>query len=866
MDTPPPGLAHLANGSESTSSSHDVGYIDSETARRGLRLPTKARPYRDFTKSRSDWNGRIQKFVPIVVQHGVDSVGLAQNPRELKSKLFVANGYYDKISKDIKTWYQLTDAELKHVLSQLGRLLWGESTIEAGDKIDAFHMWKLDLVYYKSQIADPRPPMDFHDANIREMVDLTTDNPSLFESFWNRLDYTNRRLLWPQMVGCAMTMRPPPLCALVKRTFNTKTCSNYILEDIVHFLNEYSRIWDPPSLAGAPNDALQIAEFLGRHAPYRYIQLPQSSLLQVWHRLDQTQTPNRLWEYYAGAREKGQWFTHQTLLQVASRLAKLPEQKGRALEVFRHLKELPSFDINAPEAQSVCTTLLSVQKNGPLPGDDASPENIFETLVDMGFNPNLIGWSALMHNFCLRGHLDTGWKVFDLMCQRGIKPDGMALSILMNRSKLDHSTSSARNVLRVAMASNSWSPGLLNNFLETLFYANEDQILKGRRQRKTNSAWRPMVQLYSKFFHLEPLQQLTMFPLENILLSRGAMRGHDTELTDMAASIKPLRDSELMQPDVHTLMLMFTAHLRSIHHPAALRSYYRLFQRQQAQQDPPSHFVRMIQTFGTRVHDMFLQAFMQFRSTVPFALDIVSKMYRRSTMPSKDESDSWKYLAPSVHTWTIVMNGFKNHHEATDAMRILDLMTRVGGLQPAQPTWNILLAAYAKQSDLPIVVDIVGCLEAAGYGTSERTLESFRFLKTSQRAEIVEMLDARRAELAAAAAVYSFDTKEPSDGRLPAADQQRLIRKLVARALPPHELASNLGRTAQTKGSSEDKLVSATFRRMQQRWEALAATARRRRRMHYKHADALWRRQQAQKHLKAASFRERMLAVKGKPM
>ncbi|KAH7026294.1 uncharacterized protein B0I36DRAFT_330318 [Microdochium trichocladiopsis] len=827
------------------------GTTDSAENRRGQEpdLGRTASHYGDLTKptASNSWKGELKKFVPAVRAHSVGLQGPAQNLRDLKAKLFTANGRFDRISDDIQRWYKLSDAELRQTLSQLGRLLWGESTEGAAAKIDQFHIWKLDFAHYMSQIGDANPSVDFHDPNIKEMVDLLAENYTLFEAFWHRLDHTKRKLLWPRMVGCAMSMRPAPLLALVRATFTPDSCPNYILEDIVHFLDQYSRVWDTPAMADSRNDATKAAEFLLRHAPYRYIQLSQNSLLQVMQRQSHERNPNRVWEYYEKSKELGQHYTQHTLLHVASRLAKSPTQKARVLEVFRHLKTLPGFDINAPEPASVCTTLLTIQKDGPLPEGQAEPDHLFKSLLDMGLNPNLIGWSALMHNFCARGHLDTGWKVFDMMCQRGVQPDATALAILMHRSKLDRNIPSARNVLRVAMASNTWSPGLINNFLGTLFYANEDQILGGR-QRKSNSAWRPMVQLYSKFFDLAPLQQLTMFPLENIVVSRGALRGHDTELTDMAASIKPLRDSELMQPDTNTLMLMFTAHMRSIRNPIALRRYYRLFQRLQEQEHPPSLFVRLLQDHGTRVHDVFVQALMQFRASIPYALDIVLKMVRRGSFALKDEKRRWKYQPPSVHTWTILMNGFKNHREATDAMRILDLMTRIGGVQPSSATWNILLAAYAKQGSLATIVDIVSCLEAAGHdGSSERTFESFRFLRPQDRGRIVELLDARRTELAATAAVQSFDRKEPSDGRLSEPERKRRIQNLIARVLGRYELAESTGRASHTRGSTDLELATMTFERMKKRWKALGAARRPSGKMDYKHANALWRQRQAAK-------------------
>ncbi|KXJ91170.1 hypothetical protein Micbo1qcDRAFT_163949 [Microdochium bolleyi] len=706
-------------------------------------------------------------------------------------------------------------------------------------KIDRFHLWKSDFSYYMSQIGNPSPPKDSHDPNIKEMVELSENNTTLFEAFWRRLDHHRQELLFPSMVACSMSSRPVPLLALVRLTFDPVSCPNYILEDIVYFLDRYSEVVGSPKSSHKRNDAIKVADFLARHAPFRYVQLSQTSLRHIVLR----NSLDKAWGYYQKSAKLGQHWSHNTLLHLASRLAKSSGHKVQAMQVFSHMKTLEGFDINSPEAASVCTSLLSIPKEGPQPDGLAEPDNLFRFLLDLGFNPNLISWSALMHNFCKRGHLDTGWKVFDMLCQQGFQPDAQALSILMNSAKIEHDVQSARNILRMAIASKNWSAGLINNFLATLYTAAESQVRIGRRQRKSNNAWRPMVQLYSKFFQLAPLQKLTLFPLENILASRDAVWGRDTELTNLAASVRPVRDSELMQPDNNTLILMFTAHMRSIQNPIALRRYYRLFQRLQQVRNPL--VMAMLRKHGTRLHDCFVQAFMQFEATVPFALEIVFRMLRRGRQTLKDESQRWKYQPPSAHTWTILMNGFKNHKNATDAARTLDLMIRVGGAQPTAATWNVLLGAYARQGRLRAAVEIVSCREAAGFASGERTVESFRFFSERQRNRMIELLDAQRKKLAAAAAVRSFDERQPTEGKLSTSEQHERILDLLKMVLPAREIAEVTGEARHVEGFTDLQHAKLVIWRMQRRWAQLAESRPKRRSMNWKHANVLRLQRQA---------------------
>ncbi|KAJ1326752.1 leucine-rich PPR motif-containing protein [Microdochium nivale] len=794
----------------------------------------------------SRWDGQMKKFVPEAQKSKLKKLNpkgrkehASLTARELKAKIFASDGVYDKIHLDLKERYALTNPELSQTISQLQRLLWGLPKEAAMANIDRFHLWKSDLSYHMSRIGTSLPPNDFHDSNIKEMVELVEKDSSLFEAFWHRLDLHRQELLFPQMVACAMSSHPPPLVALVRLTFNPVSCPNYILEDIVYFLSRYSEAMGQKRTPHKRNDATKVADFLSRHAPYRYTQLSQSSLryIVLQNSLD------KVWEHYQKSVERGQYWTHNTLLHLASRLAKSSGHKVQAMHVFSHMKSLENFDINSPEAASVCTSLLSVPRVGPLPDGLAEPDNMFKFLLNLGFNPNLISWSALMHNFCKRGHLDTGWKVFDMLCQQGFQPDAQALSILMNSSRTENDIQSARNVLRVAIASKSWSPGLINNFLATLFAASESQARIERRQRKSNNAWRSMVQLYSKFFHLAPLQQLTLFPLENILTLRDALWGRDTELTNMAASVRPLKDSELMQPDSNTLILMFTAHMRSIQNPFALRRYYRLYQRLQQQRNPL--IMAMLRDHGTRIHDSFVQAFMQFRATVPFALEIALRMLRRGRQTLRDKSQRCRYQAPSAHTWTILMNGFKNHREATDAARILDLMIRVAAVQPTSATWNILLAAYARQGRLRAAVEVVSCREAAGFASGQRTVESFRFFSEQQRVRVIELLDAQRKKLAAAAAIQSFDDKQPTEGKLSSSEQHERILRFLKMVLPATEIAEITSEAKHFESLSDMQHAKLVIWRMQRKWAQLAEAQPKRRKMNYKHANFLWRQRQA---------------------
>ncbi|KAI0100131.1 hypothetical protein GGR51DRAFT_533183 [Nemania sp. FL0031] len=684
-------------------------------------------------------NGKVWKFIPrtrpSVVQLGM--LAPSNNRRELQAKILAAYGEYRIVHEDLVRVYGLSHSEARHAVGQLERLLWGRLGMDtAASRLDRYLAWKKDI----SAILRSATSVSYVQEGSSGIGDNISETPShesetaSMRAAWQRLDRDMRELHWPQMVLSALDSESHVLSALIQSTFDPSWCPSYIVEDLLYVLARRHRLalqkGDQSSYDQIQQDIESIATFVLNKSPPRYLALEQTVLHMLLSPMPATELSRpfqllRVIEHPVHA---------NTLLHLASCFAKTSDTKPQAMEILRILTDTPGFDINTPAAASVCTSLLTLDEKQPLPDDQAAPDILFEFLIKRGLRPNLLVLSALMRNFCIRGHLDTAWKVFDLMLQYGLEPDQHVYSILLNGSKHNPGDAFLEQIFGIITSRNAWSPVLVNDYLDLLFRENELQIERRRRQRKkANNAWRPMLQLFAKFYDLAPLQKFTLFPLGNLVEAQGVKPKYSTLTTRMAESLTPQPDTQLKQPDSIVLCLMIGAHMRSLLTPKYAVRYYYHFSKLVNKKDPAA--LSLLVNHGSLVYDIFIRTLMQFRSTIGFAIQIVEKMvWGRNS----------HHHPPSVHTWTILINGLKNHNDAHSVVAVLGMMTRIGKIQPTLPTWNAFIQALAQARSVSGVVKALWSLEKAGLHPNDRTIHAFSKLPRPLRDKAIDQLEEMR--------------------------------------------------------------------------------------------------------------------------
>ncbi|KAI0479624.1 hypothetical protein F4859DRAFT_441980 [Xylaria cf. heliscus] len=669
-----------------------------------------------------------------------------ESARELKARILAARGYYKQFYRDLLAFYVLSPFEAYHAVGQLERLVLGRQTIsKAAARLDVYHVWKESFTAVLHN-PDAVPYGGVDSVSIGAIRSRTTspgDEVTSIKTAWPKLDSTARQRLWPTMVLSAFQSEPQTLPTLIQSTFDFSWCPSYVLEDVLYLLfcrhQRALKTGDQDDCDQIEQAMEEIATFVLDKYPPKHLVLGQAVLHLILSRLA---TPDLVLRYQL-LKTLEHPLHANTLLHLASRFAKRFDTKAYAVDILHVLTGRPGFDLNTPAAASVCTSLLNLNENEPLPDQDVAPDDLFEFLLKRGLRPNLLELSALMRNFCIRGHLDTAWKIFELMLEYGLEPDQHVYSILLNASKENHDIDSLEQISKIITSRNAWSTPLMNDFLDLIFQENEMQLELRRRQRKKGSnSWRPMIQLYAKFFKLEPLQKFILFPLENMLEMWGVQLKHQTTAIKLAEHLTPLPDSRLMKPDNTTLCTMIAAHMRSILTPRYAIRYYNYFFKLVNRKDPAA--LKLLADQRTWIVDTFLRALMQFKSTTGFAILRFRKMM---TAARKEKTKHGRYLyhhPPSVHTWTIMLNGLKNHNDTRGVIAILDLMINTSRIKPTLPTWNAVIQGFARTRSVNAAVKAVGLLEKAGFQPNDRTIKALRMFPRPMREQVIVRLEQMR--------------------------------------------------------------------------------------------------------------------------
>ncbi|KAI5855049.1 hypothetical protein GGS23DRAFT_590180 [Durotheca rogersii] len=685
------------------------------------------------------WQGKLKKYVP----ENRPDVGrlLREPPAEsqyiLKSKIMRALGSHWVVSKDLMYMYGLSYEEARHAVSQLKKLLWGRSAFEGGQRLDLYLFWK---DRFKNLLPNNSPSVAQGGAaspQVGPWSSLDRKDLDTIQAAWHRVAQERREFLWPQMILSAFRSNPGIVPGFIQVTFESSWCPSYVVEDSVYLL---FRALD--ALQASHDSHMEVAElvvFLLKTCPPRYLSLEQMVIQKVLS-LIPTSSASGLYQTLKKVEHPLQM---STLLHFASRFAREAKYKQLAAEIIYFLSSKPQFDINSPAAASVCTTLLTVEKNGALPQGHTDPDVLLKLLLDAGFRPNLLSLSALMRNFCIRGHLDTAWKIFEVLTQHNITPDPYVFSILLDGSKHNMDIESLERVIDLIEPSGEWTPVLLNDLLDFLYEETEYEGDRRRRQLQTTRArtFRAMIKLYAKFFVLAPLQRLFAFPLEHLVVSESIS---PYKAARAVAPLRPRPEVQLMQPDSITLGLMLRAHIRSIRTTENLSRAYNYFLGLLHTRDRV--VLKVIKDQGTVFHDAFLHCFLQFSPTFDHAIQMVENMIVDHEREQQELGLNELHPAPSIYTYTILMNGFRKHGNPRGVISTLNMMVNDAGINPNLVAWNTVIATLLGSGYIVDAVSVTQHMKQAGFQWNAHTIQAFNGLSRMERVRVSEMLEKARGK------------------------------------------------------------------------------------------------------------------------
>lgn len=507
------------------------------------------------------------------------------------------------------------------------------------------------------------------------------------------------------------------------------------------------------------------------------IRLTQNTIYSIMDALPPTHLEN--WFHQLMAHEAP--LHKYTLLQFASRFAKMSATKDLSLDIWRDLCETKSLDINTPLGASLCTSLLAFKDDDLHALDEnlATPAELFQSLLDLGFVPNVITYTCIIHSLCVRKELRTAMEVFEVMKQHGVQPDEYTYSVMINGCK---SYGDFNTMLRFALdarAADIRDPVVWNDIIHATFLAclKEPRVPGGVRRARC-IVWGPMNSIFARFFHPEPLRSLitTQFTeVRDFMEKQGFI---PSRMQGVFHGIPPLPPREVVQPTSSTLGLMVLGFVRHLPRPIEVIRFYDHFKKMLKQGDPVAQMI--VQEQGSIVHNIVLRSLLKWKGTLRIMLDIIRDMMTdispaaAATIPSSQTRKSSPNLATNMEQiaaeFDISGIGADTTTAAADIMEAegkiangeespLDaILSNVGDVsgearppirhpRPSVYTWSILLKAFMSNRRTSEAEHILKLMQVHGVKPNIVTwntlaAEYARLGNTKQAVEAMSRLEA----------------------------------------------------------------------------------------------------------------------------
>ncbi|ROV96774.1 hypothetical protein VMCG_07884 [Cytospora schulzeri] len=400
---------------------------------------------------------------------------------------------------------------------------------------------------------------------------------------------------------------------------------SYMVEDALQYLSMHLGKLDP---AGKKAFAVTLAELAGYiidHSTTQYIQLTQNSI----HAIMDALPAEKVASWFKKLIEGEQPLHRYTMLHFARRLARAPETKLVSLDIMRDLCGGNALDINTPVGASLCSSILTFEEIDLLAMDEdhVTPAELFQCILDLGLVPNVITYTAIIRDLCLKKELATALDVFEVMRQHGIDPDPYTYSVIINGCKSCGDFDTLIRFAVEARESNIHDPYIWNDLIHATFLAClKEPRQKGGPRRPRYMVWGPMNAIFTRFFDPQPLRPLIAAQLTEVRDWMDLQGIIPTQMKGAFVELRPLPPRELWQPSSATLGIMLMGFVRHLPRPYDVIIFYSHFRELLKQGDPTAEL--LVREQGSLIHDIVLRALLKWKGTLRVMLDIIRDMMR----------------------------------------------------------------------------------------------------------------------------------------------------------------------------------------------------------------------------------------------
>lgn len=575
----------------------------------------------------------------------------------------------------------------------------------------------------------------------------------------NRARHT--ALDWPTHMLHAAATDPERALDILENTTYGCRIPGYMLADIVNFLTHWSRQFSGQQLVTYSRRLARMAVAIFHRAYDGRVRLQQHTIYNLTGYLN----TKGVTVLYRVLRENDNPLARPTVLKLASLLAREPRYKGMAMEITMQAIEDGSADLEDPYWQGLFTSILTLESDQANIDTNFVVADAFVRLLEHGFTPNLVTFTATIKSLTVVGQHDTARRICDILRHQNIKPDDKLFGTILHLARKSRSTTAAIEVTDEAVRQKNVDEVFLNELLFSIFdSARAESVEKKRAGDEVTSlpSFGPMLVYYARVFNLAPLQALIPLDLKLVLEMHPhpVMPGswHTSARLFPALEMATSSFSEKRDPTAATLSIMFLAYVKTLSRPVRIISLYSYIRQRIIAGDPIA--TRHVEEKGSFLYDVILKALLAHPGMQRPALDIVGDMLKSATKASNvspqpqqsipqeqrqeeeenamPEADGEALVTgphppPSVYTWTILLGGMLFYGEKESARRI-EAMMREYGIVPTDVTWNTLITGYAGLQNVNGTVRALEGLEKAGYKPDVYTLRGFNRLVNKEKA------------------------------------------------------------------------------------------------------------------------------------
>lgn len=464
-----------------------------------------------------------------------------------------------------------------------------------------------------------------------------------------------------------------------------------------------------------------------------YVRPFQSTIYKILRFLPHEKIPS----WYKALKNASCDLSPVTELQFAWRLANSLSTKALSLDILRHLSTEGTIDINSPVAASVSSSILrfTEEQLRTMDDDTPTPAEVFGTLRELGLNPNLFTYTALVRVLCFRGDIDTALEVVEVMKHQGIQPDVYIYAALVNGCRLYEAYETLADLAVEAWHAGIRDPVLWNDVIYGVY-----ELCRPKKPKRGvhRPALFPINAIYTRIFDSRPLRPFITGGTAEVgaqLVGSPQDAWFPERLQRLEREMAPLSPKEVLKPGIDTISIMIVCIVRHLPHPLDTVNFYTQFKRLLQEGHPDAE--RLVRERGTFVYDVILRSLVAWKGTMRVVIDIVRDMVK-GVQNHSPESAIVQPPAPSIYTWTILIKGYMRNKRPEQAEHCIDLMQQYG-VEPNIKTWTTLATGYAYQQDIYRTVDSLHRLEAAGFKPDAWTMRAFRILRNQHKA--VEVLE-----------------------------------------------------------------------------------------------------------------------------